>query len=303
MTIDDQILAIEKEIRETPYHKGTEHHIGKLKAKLAKRRNEMLSGGKKTGGGGASGFSVKKQGEATVVLLGFPSVGKSTLINKLTNADSKIAPYAFTTVTVIPGMMKYNGAYIQILDLPGIIERASHGRGRGKEALSVVRTAELILIMTDVSRTGDFRMIENELMAVGIMLNASVYDSRIYDSIPCLYLVNKIDAQPDIQRKTSVLYISAENDINLDLLKETMWKQLNLKRVYLKQPDKEPDMEKPLIVEKDADIYEVALGVSSEVAAKVKSASIWGGNSKFPNQKVSVNFFPGDETVVQLNFR
>lgn len=305
MTIDEQIAAIEKEIRETPYHKGTEHHIGKLKAKLAKVRNEMLSGGKKghppAGGGG--GFSVKKQGEATVVLLGYPSVGKSTLINQLTNAESKIAPYAFTTVSVIPGMMKYNGAYIQILDLPGIIERASRGRGRGREVLSVVRNAELILMMTEVGREGDFAMIEHELKAVGVLLNAATYDTRIYENIPALYLINKIDREPNMSKNPRVLYISAENKTNLDQLKDSIWQQLNLKRVYLKQSNKKPDMEKPLIVEKDADMYEVALAISSQVAAKVKSASIWAGNSKFPNQKVSVNFFPSDETIVQLNFR
>src|SRR5258705_1843254 len=99
-TIDQQIEAIQEVLRKTPHHKATNGFIGQMRAKIARLRDkEIESGGK--GGGGGGGFTVKKQGDATVVLVGPPSAGKSTLLNLLTNAESKVAPYAFTTVTVV----------------------------------------------------------------------------------------------------------------------------------------------------------------------------------------------------------
>ena len=165
-----QIKRIEKEIRDTPHHKGTDHHLGRLRAKLSNLKEKELESGSKKGGGGG-GYAVKKQGDATVVLVGPPSAGKSTLLNLLTNAKSKVAPYAFTTLTVVPGMMVFRDARIQILDVPGLIEGAEEGKGRGREVLSVVRGADLLLVMSDTDRPGALEKMEAALERNGIRIN------------------------------------------------------------------------------------------------------------------------------------
>ncbi|XP_017773163.1 PREDICTED: developmentally-regulated GTP-binding protein 2-like [Nicrophorus vespilloides] len=88
------------------------------------------------------GFDVLKSGDARVALIGFPSVEKSTLLSTLTKTESEAASYEFTTLTCIPGVIEYNGANIQLLDLPGIIEGASQGKGRGRQVIAVARTAD-----------------------------------------------------------------------------------------------------------------------------------------------------------------
>ena len=169
MTIEEQIKAAEDEIQKTPYNKATQHHIGRLKAKLARLKDEQETRRLKGGGGGPS-YAVKKSGNATAGLVGFPSVGKSTLLNQITDADSAVAAYDFTTLDVIPGLLEYRGAKIQILDMPGLIRGASKGRGRGKEVLSVARGCDLILLMIDVFET-HVDVLEEELRLAGIRLN------------------------------------------------------------------------------------------------------------------------------------
>ena len=165
-----QISRVEKEIRDTPYHKATEHHHGILRAKLSKLKDQLDKSGQK-GGGGGIGYAIKHSGDASIVLVGLPSVGKSTLLNKLTNAESKIGNYDFTTLGVVPGMMEYKGVRIQILDLPGIIEGASGNKGFGKKVLSVVRASDLVVLMADIKRINWLKKVENELYNSGIRLN------------------------------------------------------------------------------------------------------------------------------------
>lgn len=168
-TIDEQIKAIEDELTKTVYNKATQHHIGKLKARLAHLREESLKRHGTKGAGG--GYSVKKSGHATVGLVGLPSVGKSTLLNKLTNADSEVAAYDFTTLTVIPGAMEIRGAKIQVLDMPGIIRGAASGRGRGREVLAVARAVDLVLVVINAFNPQELDIVERELYDAGIRVN------------------------------------------------------------------------------------------------------------------------------------
>ncbi|CAH8618290.1 unnamed protein product [Schistosoma mattheei] len=170
MGILDKIADIENEIARTQKNKATEYHLGLLKAKLAKYRSQLLETQNKATKG--EGFDVMKSGDARVSLIGFPSVGKSTLLNSLTSTHSECASYEFTTLTCIPGVIEYKGANIQLLDLPGIIEGASQGKGRGRQVIAVARTADLVLMMLDATKPDVHRkLLENELEAVGIRLN------------------------------------------------------------------------------------------------------------------------------------
>jgi len=72
-----------------------------LKAKLAKYRTQLLEPTGKKGEKG-EGFDVLKSGDARVALIGFPSVGKSTLLSTITTTESEQAAYEFTTLTCIP---------------------------------------------------------------------------------------------------------------------------------------------------------------------------------------------------------
>ena len=171
-TIKEQIELIRAEIDKTQKNKATNAHIGKLKAKIAqlKLKEEKAHAHSKASGGG-KGFEVKKSGDATVALVGFPSVGKSTLISKVTDAHSEVAGYAFTTLTCIPGVMEHRGAKIQILDLPGLIKGAAEGKGRGREILNVIRSADMVLYIVDPFQDAHFNVLHRELHNAGLRLN------------------------------------------------------------------------------------------------------------------------------------
>lgn len=170
-TILEKIAAIEAEMARTQKNKATAGHLGLLKARLAKLRRELITP-KGGGGGSGEGFDVAKTGDARIGFVGFPSVGKSTLLSNLAGVYSEVAAYEFTTLTTVPGVIKYKGAKVQLLDLPGIIEGAKDGKGRGRQVIAVARTCSLIFIVLDVLKPlGHKKLIEKELEGFGLRLN------------------------------------------------------------------------------------------------------------------------------------
>jgi uncharacterized protein len=172
-----RIGELEKELSGTKYNKRTQGHFAVVKAKIALLREKEAS--RQRGKGKTEGYTVKKSGDATVILVGFPSVGKSTLLNALTNAQSHVAAYEFTTLTCIPGLMEYRGAKIQILDVPGIVQGAAAGTGRGKEVLACAWNADLILYLADAFHPEHLPIIQKEVYDVNIRVDQEKPDVKI----------------------------------------------------------------------------------------------------------------------------
>lgn len=98
-TTVQKINEIEGEIARTQKNKATSYHLGQLRAKVAKLKRELITPSGGGGGGGGAGFDVSRTGIASVGFVGFPSVGKSTLMSGLTGTTSEAASYEFTTCT------------------------------------------------------------------------------------------------------------------------------------------------------------------------------------------------------------
>jgi uncharacterized protein len=196
---NEEIKDIEKEIGKTKYNKATEHHIGLLKAKMARlKEKEEARGSKK---GGAHGYEVRKTGDGTAILVGYPSVGKSTLLNCLTDANSRVGAYAFTTLTVIPGVLEYKHAKIQILDVPGIVKGAAIGTGRGKEVLSVIRNTDLVIYVIEIGHPEHYDILKKEVYDTNVRVNQKKPDVKIIktgkDGIKISTTVNLTKLSPE----------------------------------------------------------------------------------------------------------
>ncbi len=167
-TLEKKITELKEEYAKTKDNKKTNIHVGLIRAKIAKAKRDLVVASKKIHG---EGFFVKKMGDATVALVGFPSSGKSTLINDIANTHSKTAAYAFTTTKIIPGTMIYKDAHIQVFDMPGLIEDAHLGVGGGRMVISAAKSADLIIFVIDINILEQLEKLMKELSALEININ------------------------------------------------------------------------------------------------------------------------------------
>jgi small GTP-binding protein len=361
--IEKQIKDIEDEIFNTQKNKATEHHIGKLKAKLARLRNEVDK--RKSAGGKGKGFAIKKSGDATVGLIGFPSIGKSTLMNHLTDAESRVGSYDFTTINVIPGIMNYNGAKIQLLDFPGLISGASEGKGRGREILSAIRNVDLVLFMIDAQHEDHLDLMAHELNKAGLRMNqrkpdvvikrtgqgginvtaavklthldeelvksiASEYvvnaniiirdnitEDQLIDVfiqntvyVPALVIINKIDLVSrdlllkqikKIKKKSwNLIEISALKAKGLHKLKELIFSELKLIRIYMKPVGKQVDIDEPLILREGNTVDDACGKLHREFKNKFRYATVTGPSAKHDSQKVGLDHKLKDKDILTI---
>ena len=332
MGIPEKIKKIEDEISRTQVNKATERHLGVLKARRARLQDELEAKSLRKSGGSREGYTVRKDGDATIVLLGLPSVGKSTLLNHLTNSNSKVGAYDFTK-----------------------------GWGRGKRILSTTRNADLLLLITDVFNPNIRDVLLDEIRAIGVRPDEKVPNIRIrkrgsggviitdlvgmtrmdvdgikeilreyryhnarvvvredasYDQlidvllrnrtyVPTLTVLNKVDMVEDAEVSKireecdfDFLPISADNDYNLELLKDWIFEKLDLIKLYMKPRGEAPDFEEPLIIRKGSTISDVTDKIHRGLKDELRYTRIWGRSVKHGGQKVRLSHRPMDEDII-----
>src|SRR5438309_2887448 len=94
-------------------------------------------------------IAVRREGAAQIALVGPPNAGKSSLLQTLSNIQIKTGAYAFTTTRPVPALTRVGGVLVQLVEIPGLIEGASAGRGGARPLLGALRSADAILFCHD----------------------------------------------------------------------------------------------------------------------------------------------------------
>ncbi len=241
------------------------------------------------------GFAVKRQGDFQIGFLGQPSAGKTTLINALSGANMKTASYAFTTLKPQAATIQIFGVDFQLVDLPGIIERASEGKGLGKRILATTKSMDGFVFVADASRpVEELKKIVEEVRA---------FDAKLLEK-PAIIVANKCDLAEAQQRvetiekffpEKTIISISAIQGKGMEKVREKIWVMSGLIKAYSYGKPK-----KPLALYPPATVKDFAEKIHKELVEQFAFAHVWGASAKFPGQKVGLAHELKDNDIVEI---
>lgn len=309
-TVEEKIAALKEMWAVMPKHKGTDKLQAEIKRKMAQLKEELEIQKRKRKG---TGFAFpEKEGAGQVTLVGPPNSGKSSLLKSLTNANPQIADYPFTTQMPQVGMMPYEDIQIQIIDLPPFT---------GDEVFwwqrEIVRMGDLVLFILDLSSDNlleHFKNIKNYLESKNIFLVGKDEKKEEEFAGPArkktIMVGNKTDEKNAMERleilkeflkgKFDLIGISCNNKTNFELLKELIFKNLEIIRVYTKEPGKPPDLKDPLILPSGSRVIEAGERLHKDFAKNLKYARIWG-SARFEGQRVPRDYVLKDKDIVEFH--
>ena len=280
-TLEEKIEKLKKMIALAPKHKGAENLRKQLKTRLKKflEKKEKI---KKTGK--STTIGIKKE-DMQAVIIGFTNTGKSTLLSKLTNARPTISEVRFSTTKPVVGMMRYQEANIQLIENPSI-ESEYYDKG-------ITNTADtLILLVKDLEEIEKIKKVLEKAKGKQIIVLNKVNSEKN---------TRKISATLSSKRYNFVI-ISTKTEEGIQELKEKIFQSFDKIRVYTKEPGKEKSP-RPIILEPNSTVEDVAEKILKGFSEKVKETKIWGPSSKFPGQKVGLKHKLKDKDIVEFKTR
>lgn len=270
-TREEKIKYLEEMIRLLPKHKGVHNILAQLKKRLSTLKKET-----KTKASAKSRFSVKKEGAGQVCIIGLTNSGKSSLLHALSGVDVEIADYPYTTKKPKVAMMQHGDVQIQLIEVPSTFN---------SDFVSILHTCDLILVLLDATQD-IYKQLEE---ITEILENNGLEKNKL--SI----VVNK----NDLQKPQGVLSVSAKEKIGLEELKERIWFELELIRVYTKSPGKQK-VAPPLTLPKGSTVRDVAKSVHKDFLKSFKFARVFN-STQYSGQKVGLDFRLSDMDIVEIH--
>ncbi len=239
-------------------------------------------------------IAVRREGAAQIALVGPPNVGKSSLLQALSEIQIKTGDYPFTTLRPVPALTRIGGVPVQLVEIPGLIGGAGEDRGGGRALLGVLRTVDAIVYCCRAGADpGELRTVLAEVAAAGIDKPAILAATRADEAADGA--VDRLTgAFPDLD----VVEVSVLDEASLDAFRAAVWALTGLIRVRLRKDGSiDPD---PLALDPGATVAEVADWVHHDLGATFSGARVWGPSARFDGQRVGRDHEVRDGDTVEI---
>jgi ribosome-interacting GTPase 1 len=302
----EKISLLEELISTIPKHKGTDKLRADLRRRLSRMKDAAQAQRKKTGRH-ESAYHIEREGAGRVVLVGPPNVGKSALVAALTHATPKVSESPFSTWAPTPGMMPFENIQIQLIDAPPLTREHIE-----PEMMDMIRTSDLVLPVIDL-QAFPFEQLETTL---AILKEHHIEPLRRQDMdpqityLPFVLVLSKDDDEKSdadfqafcelLEEEWTIVSVSATTGRYFELFKQSVFRGLNIIRVYSKPPGKEADPTSPFVLKEGSTVEELAGKVHKDFLQKLRSARVWGSVAH-DGQQVGRNHVLHDGDIVELH--
>jgi ribosome-interacting GTPase 1 len=239
-------------------------------------------------------IAVRREGVAQVALVGPPNVGKSSVLQALSEIQIRTGDYAFTTLRPVPALVRIGGVLVQLVEIPGLIEGANEDRGGGRALLGVLRAADAIVYCArpdaDPAVLG---VVMDEVALAGIDKPAFIAATRADEAPP-----GAVETLAAAFPAHAVIEVSVLDESTLDTFRDEVWRLTGLIRVRLRVGGTVDD--EPLALHPPSTVVDVADLVHHDLAAAAIGARVWGPSSRFEGQRVGRDHVVADGDVLEI---